>query len=117
MKPSEIKKLLIDSLSTDNDPAEAARQLQDAGLSYDFSREFSARVTDKLFSASSAVIRHVEFVRSMNYAFSRIALTGAAAIVLLLISIFIMEGSFSLNSILGLSDSIDESIICLLTGN
>ncbi|MDQ1296152.1 MAG: hypothetical protein QG611_130, partial [Bacteroidota bacterium] len=74
-------------------------------------------VTDKLFPAASAVINQVEFVRSMNFAFKRIAFTGVAAIILLLISIFLMEGSFSVNSILGLSDSIDESIICLLTGN
>jgi len=108
---------MIGSLSADNDPSEAARQLEDVGLHYDFSREFSSRVTDKLFSASSPVIRQVEFIRSMNYAFKRIALSGVAAIVLLLISIFLMEGSVSLNSILGLSDSFDESIICLLTSN
>jgi hypothetical protein len=117
MKPSEIKELIIGSLSVDNDPVEAARQFEDAGLSYDFSRGFSTMVTDKLFSASSLVINKVEFVRSMNFAFKRIAFTGVAAIILLLISIFLMEGSFSVNSILGLSDSIDESIICLLTGN
>lgn len=117
MKPSEIKKLIIGSLSTDTDLVEAARQLEEEGLYYDFSRGFSARVADKLFSASITVIRQVEFVRSMNIAFKRIALTGVAAIVLLLISIFLMEGSFSVNSILGLSNSYDESIVCLLTGN
>jgi hypothetical protein len=117
MKPSEIKKLIIGSLSVDNDPTEAARQLGDAGLSYEFSSGFSTRVADKLFSASSFIIKKVEFVRSMNFAFKRIAFTGVAAIILLLVSIFLMEGSFSVNSILGLSDSIDESIICLLTGN
>lgn len=117
MKPSEIKKLIIGSLSSDSDSVEAARQLEKEGLSYDFSSGFSARVTDKIFSASSTVIRQVEFVRSMNFAFKRIALTGVAAIVILLLSIFIMEGSFSVNSILGISDSYDESIVCLLTGN
>lgn len=117
MKPSEIKKLIIGSLSRDTDPAKAASQLEEEGLSYDFSRGFSARVSDKIFSASSTVIRQVEFVRTMNFAFKRVALTGVAAIVILLFSIFIMEGSFSVNSILGISDSYDESIVCLLTGN
>jgi len=117
MKPQEIKKLIIGSQSEGNDPAEAARELENAGLSYDFSRGFSTRVTDKLFSASSFAVSQVEFMRSMNFAFKRIAFTGVAAIILLLISIFLMEGSFSVNSILGLSDSIDESIICLMTGN
>jgi hypothetical protein len=53
----------------------------------------------------------------MNFAFYRVALTGVAAIVLLLISIFLMEGSLSFNSFLGLKDNYDESIVCLLTGN
>jgi hypothetical protein len=53
----------------------------------------------------------------MNLAFYRVAITGIAAIVVLLISIFIMEGSFSFNSFLGLKDNYSESIICLLTGN
>jgi hypothetical protein len=53
----------------------------------------------------------------MNFAFYRIALTGVAAIIVLLVSIFLREGSFSFNSFLGLSDNYDESIVCLLTGN
>jgi hypothetical protein len=53
----------------------------------------------------------------MNYVFYRIALTGVAAIVILLISIYLMEGSVSINSFLGLGDTYDESIVCLLTGN
>jgi hypothetical protein len=55
-------------------------------------------------------------MKSLNFVFNRIALTGIAAIIVLLISIFLMEGSLSFNSFLGLSDSYDESIVCLLTG-
>lgn len=117
MTPSEIKKLIIGSLDTDSDPGEASKKLADEGLSFDFNTGFSTRVTEKLFSASLNVIRQVEFIRSMSFVFKRIALTGVAAIVLLLISLFLMEGSFSVNSILGLSNSYDESIVCLLTGN
>ncbi|MDQ1297001.1 MAG: hypothetical protein QG611_980, partial [Bacteroidota bacterium] len=60
MKPSEIKKLIIGSLSVDNDPAEIARQLEDEGLYYDFSSGFSTRVTDKLFPATSTLIHQAE---------------------------------------------------------
>ena len=63
------------------------------------------------------MVRDIEFVKSLNYVFYRIALPGVAAILLLLISIFLMEGSLSLNSFLGLGNSNDESIIYLLTGN
>jgi hypothetical protein len=117
MNSSEIKKLLISSLNNDADTIEVSGKLQEEGISYNFSKGFGDKVIDKIFSAGVTVIREVEFVRNLNFAFYRIALTGVAAIVVLLISIFLMEGSISFNSFLGLSDSYDESIVCLLTGN
>jgi hypothetical protein len=117
MKSSEIKSLLINSLKADTDPAHFSAQLEEAGISYDFRDGFRDKILDSLFSAGSSVNREVEFIRSMNFAFYRIALTGVAAIVVLLISIFLMEGSLSLNSLLGVSDNYNESIVSLLTGN
>jgi hypothetical protein len=117
MKPSEIKKLIIGSLSADAESTEALNQLADGNIPYDFSKGFTDKVINRIFTVSMAVNREVEFVKSMNYIFSRIAFTGIAAIVLLLISIFLMQGSISFNSFLGLSNVSDESIICLLTGN
>ena len=117
MKPSEIKKLIIGSTDADADANEIARRLEEEGVSYDFSKGFGNRVIDKIFAAGVTVVRQAEFVRNLNYAFYRVALTGVAAIVILLISIFMMEGSISLNSFLGLGDTYDESIVCLLTGN
>lgn len=117
MNSSEIKKLLISSLNKDADPSEVARKLEEEGISYDFKSGFGDKVISRIFSTGLTVKREVDFVKSMNFAFYRIALTGVAAIVLLLISIFLMEGSLSFNSFLGLSDSYDESIVCLLTGN
>ena len=117
MDPSKIKNLIISSLNKDADPVDVSRRLEEEGVSYNFSQNFGDRVFNKLFSAGLTVKREVEFVKYMNFAFSRIALTGVAAIVILLISIFLMEGSFSFNSFLGLSNNYDESIVCLLTGN
>lgn len=117
MKPAEIKELIINSLSSDSDSGDTMRKLEEAGLKYSFSDGFRNKVLDRLFSATVAVNREMDFVRSMSSVFYRIALTGIAAIVILLISIFLMEGSLSFNSFLGLSDSYNESIVCLLTGN
>jgi hypothetical protein len=117
MKPSEIKKLIISSLSTDDNPGLASIKLEEEGITFDFHKGFEDKVLDRLFSAGLTINRQVDFVKSMNFAFYRIALTGVAAIVILLISIFMMEGSLSFNSFLGLTDSYDESIVCLLTGN
>ena len=117
MNASEIKKLIISSLNTDTDPVDVSRRLEEEGVTYNFSNNFGDKVLNKLFSAGITVNREVEFVKYMNFAFYRIALTGVAAIVILLISIFFMEGSLSLNSFLGISNNYDESIVCLLTGN
>lgn len=117
MKISEIKNMIISSLDANTDNTEIPGRLEEEGISYHFSHNFGDKVLNKLFSAGLSVSREIEFVKYMNFAFYRIALTGVAAIVILLISIFIMEGSLSLNSFLGLSDNYDESIVCLLTGN
>lgn len=117
MKASEFKNLLIMSLDRESDPVEASRLIRDAGAEYSFSHRFSEKITDKLFNKGNEIIREVEFVRNLNFAFYRIALTGVAAIVLLLISIFLVEGSLSFDSFLGLGNSSDESIYFLLTGN
>lgn len=117
MNTSEIKKLIISSLNANVDTVEISRKLEEVGISYNFSHNFGDKVLNKLFSAGLAINHEVEFVKYMNFTFYRVALTGLAAIVVLLISIFLMQGSISLNSLLGLSDNYDESIVCLLTGN
>ena len=116
MNTSEIKKLMISSLDESADNVEVSRKLMQEGVNYTFSTGFGDRVLNKLFSAGMSIKREVEFVKYLNFAFYRIALTGVAAIVVLLISIFIMEGSLSLNTFLGLNDNYDESIVSLLTG-
>jgi hypothetical protein len=117
MSKLDIKKLIINSLNEVSDNVEVAGKLEEEGISYSFSADFADKVLNKLFSVGLSVSREVEFVKYMNFAFYRIALTGLAAIVILLISIFLMQGSLSINSFLGLSDNYDESIVCLLTGN
>jgi len=117
MNTSEIKKMMISSLNSKTETVDVAKQLEEDGITYDFSPGFKDKVLNRLFSAGLTINREVEFVKYMNFAFYRIALTGVAAIVILLISIFMMEGSLSLNSFLGLSNNYDESIVSLLTGN
>ena len=117
MKPSELKSLIIGSLDETADPQTISEKLEEEGISYDFSMGFSEKVIDKIFSTPETVIREIEFVKSMRFIFNRVALTGVAAIILLLVSIFLAEGSLSFNSFLGIGNSYDESIVYLLTGN
>lgn len=117
MKPSELKKMMISSLDADDDQVKISSILEKEGITFDFSKGFSNKVLKRVFSERLTINREAEFISSMNYIFYRIAFTGVAAIIVLLISIFLMEGSLSFNSFLGLNDSYKESIVCLLTGN
>jgi type IV secretory pathway VirB4 component len=114
MKPEEIKDLIMKSLSSESSPDDLRDKLEDAGVSYTFSDGFNDKVLDRLFKP--AVVINLDTERSWNRAFYKIALSGAAAIVILLISIYVSEGTFSLDSLLGLSSGSDESIVSLLTG-
>jgi len=116
MDTSEIKGIIIDSLDPQTDTCNIPEQLEKNGISYNFSSDFKEKILNRVFSAGLKVSQQVEFVKYINFAFYRIALTGVAAIVVLLISIFLKEGSLSFNSLLGLSDNYNESIVCLLTG-
>lgn len=117
MNSSKIKNLIISSLNPDADSKETAKQLEEEGISFNFNEGFCDKILNKISTPVLAISREVEFVKYLNFAFYRVALTGVAAIIVLLISIFLMEGSLSFNSFLGLNNSYDESIVCLLTGN
>ena len=118
MDSSEIKKMLIASLNAEADTSDLPGKLEDRGITYGFKHGFSDKIINRVFSSGVVKIaRQAELLRYMNAAFYKVALTGVAAIIVLLISIFLTEGSISFNSFLGLSDNYDESIICLLTGN
>lgn len=116
MNPTEIKKLIIESTAEEADPYEIPEKLENEGVSFDFSSEFNDQVISRIFKQKLTVISDSDFGRSLSTVFYRIALTGVAAIVILLLSIFLMEGSISFNSFLGMGNTFDESVFCLLTG-
>jgi hypothetical protein len=116
MNSSEIKKMMISSLEDGTDNNALSSELQKV-LSYDFREGFEERVLGRIFSEGTVIKLQYEADRNLNLAFYRIAMTGVAAIVFLILSMFLSEGSLSFDSFLGLSDVYSESIVCLLTGN
>lgn len=116
MNLSEIKELFIRSLDAKASTEYIPGKLEENGVYFNFKPGFSDKVLERIFSTGVVVKREAEFVKNLNNAFYRIALTGVAAIIVLLISIFLMEGSLSFNSFLGLNDPAGEDIVCLLTG-
>jgi hypothetical protein len=117
MKKSEIKDLMISSLDEGADVGKTALRFEEGKVKYGFSNGFTDRVLDRIFTAGVSLNREIDFIRNLNFAFRSIAISGVAAIIFLLISIFAMEGKISFNSFLGLKDNYDESIVCMLTGN
>ncbi len=116
MNRSEVKELIIRSLNSDEDPLDVSSKLVKEGVSYDFRNDFTDAVLNKIFPVAGVISREIEFARYMVFAFRSIALSGLAAIIVLLISIYLREGSISFNAFLGLRDNYDETIVCLLTG-
>ncbi len=116
MKPAEIKELILSSLDAESVSEDVYSGLEKEGVSYDFGKGFRDAVLNRIFPVAVKVKQEIEFIRNMNFAFRSVAISGVAAIIVLVISIFLMEGSFTINSFLGLKDNYDESIICLLTG-
>ncbi|MDP4223995.1 MAG: hypothetical protein Q8868_11860 [Bacteroidota bacterium] len=117
MKDSDFKEFLIRSLDRESDPEEARRKIEEAGVTFGFREGFRERVLDKIYSTGTAVVREIEFVRILNSVFYRIALAGAAAVVILLVSMYLLQGSLNFNSFIGVDNSYNDSMISLLTGN
>jgi hypothetical protein len=117
MNSSDLKKMLINSLNNEYDSGTMPGRLAEEGVSYDFNDSFTDNVLSRIFAVKSGFALNPELIGFLNFTFSRIAITGIAAIIVLLISIFLMEGHLTINSILGLGDNYDEGIVYLLTGN
>lgn len=117
MKADDLKTLLQRALDSEENKAGIVNKLEEAGVVYSFSDGFTGRVIDKIFARPAVAGSDTEYLHIFSNAFYRIAITGIAAIILLMISIYISQGSFSVDSILGLNNGADESIICILTGN
>lgn len=116
MNSTEVKKLIIDSLDENANAADYALLLAKEGAVYRFSDKFETGILNKI-AASAALHGKNDFAVNLDYMFKRIALTGIAAIILLMISIFIGNGgSLSFNSLLGLHNIADESFLYLLSG-
>lgn len=115
MKPFEIKQIIFNSLDIESNAADVATILQKEGVDYHFSEGFEDKVYDRLFTKNIIPVRENDFMRNFSFLVNRVAISGIAAIIILLLTILLTEGgSFSINSLVGLSDVYDEGLLCLL---
>lgn len=114
MKKDDVKELLLRSI-TDDISKEERVILQDNVLpDYKFSTEFNNKVMRQVSGLKISSLRRHDIIAGMDNAFLKIALTGAAAIILLAVSLFVSQGSLSYDTLLGLDTSVDEGLISLL---
>lgn len=117
MNTDELKQLIINSLNEDVEPRISMNLLEKEGVVYDFNDDFEDRILCKLFGSHAILEREYDFTQFVNRWFSKIIISGAAAVILMFVTIFISEGnSFSLDSLIGLGDTYEEGMICLLGG-
>jgi hypothetical protein len=117
MKPAELLLLIESELHKGARAGNLPERLRSEGVDYTFSKGFTDKVISKISEGVVIMNRQIDFARSLNSIFYRVAFAGVAAIIVLLISIFFSEGSLSFNSLVGISRDLDENLVGLLTIN
>ncbi len=115
MKPDEIKDLLLRSLSSELESNE--RDIIDRELIGDhrFSDGFRERVMSRIVSGKIYINGKREIIRSFDKVFLRVAIPGAAAILILALSLFLSQGSLSYDTLLGIDNQVDGVLISLMS--
>ncbi len=81
---------------------------------YSFSPGFKEKVMSKVYEEKEPLILRPEFNRSLFTVFKRVALTGVAAIIILFLSIYLTDGSFTFNSLTGGDPYSDDNLVSYL---
>ncbi len=114
MKPDDIKELLLRSV-TDELTDEERSILDGVALpGYEFKPDFRSKVMNVVGKAGMRIMTGREKLRSFDTAFLRIAITGVAAIVILALTLLLDQGSLSYDTLLGIDNNMDDSLISLL---
>ena len=114
MKKEELKDLLLKSLSEEVSDNERAMLEKHALPDYKFSPSFSDRVMSSIASGGLVLPGGRDLFAGWSNTFLRVALTGAAAIIVLAVSLFLTQGSLSYDTLLGLDTTVDEGLVSLL---
>lgn len=81
---------------------------------YQFQYGFTDRVMNRLTKSKNGKSIEFNFARDLNRIFMRVAITGVAAIILLLLSIYLTTGSVSIDSLSGAESYSEDNVISYL---
>ena len=114
MEREAANELMLRSLTEDISVKE--RELIESVLLVDssFSYGFADKVISRLESLKRPSFFRPEFIRSLDFGFRRVALTGVAVILMLTLSLLLNQGSLSYDTLLGIDNMVDDSLVSLL---
>ncbi|HDZ40551.1 MAG TPA: hypothetical protein ENH59_02565 [Bacteroidetes bacterium] len=114
MEPEKIKDLFLRSLSSDIDGNEREVLERELFTDHRFSEGFGEKLMKKITSAKVLINGKHDLARSFDSIFMRVAIPAAAAVVILVISILLSQGSLSYDTLLGIDNEVDGVLISLL---
>ena len=115
MKPVKIKDLFFRSLSSDLDRDDREIFEKELLPEHRFTDGFRDRVMNSIVSGRIYINGKRELIKSIDSIFLKIAIPGAAAIVLLMLSLLLSEGSLSYDTLLGIDNEVDGVLVSLLS--
>jgi len=115
MKTEKLKDLLFRSLSSDLGADE--REVLEKELLTDrrFSEGFRSRVMKSITSGRMLLNGKREMLRSFDSIFMKVAIPGAAAVIILVLSLLLNQGSLSYDTLLGIDNEVDGVLVSLIS--
>lgn len=114
MEPEKIKDLLFRSLSSDLEDNEREVLEKELLTDHKFSVGFRDRVMKHITSGRILINGKRELLRSFDSIFMKVAIPGAAAVIILVLSLLFSQGSLSYDTLLGIDNEVDGVLISLL---
>jgi len=114
MRKEELSKLVLRSLSDDVSSSERELIESEALAEYSFSADFRDRVLVSLEGKSLFSLFDYSYLKSFDWIFNRVLLSGSVVIIALIISMFVTQGSLSFDTLIGIDSSVDDGLLSLL---
>ncbi|NOY36468.1 MAG: hypothetical protein GXO83_02735 [Chlorobi bacterium] len=109
-----LEKALRENADLRAQKAEIEKLMKDFGeVSFSFRPGFAERVMNRIPGKTGKIIE-VDFSGQLYTFFKRLVLTGVAAIILLLLSIYLTHGSLSKESVFGVQPMSDDNLVSYL---
>jgi len=115
MKPEKLKDLLFRSLSSDLGDDDREVLEKELLIDHKFSEGFRDRVMRGITSGRMLLNGKREMLRSFDSIFMKVAIPGAAAIVVLVLSLLFSQGSLSYDTLLGIDSKVDGVLVSLMS--